>query len=196
MCVPAASAVPFEPVGEIRGCDTPDCRPAAQAGAAVGLVDVVIELANSSSQPVVATLPAGFVFVSESGAFQDGMLLDSVTTQIPAAGSVRLLLHLYCLQQDRATATSSAVYRAGAVTTQPGLLAIVNLPRPRPLEDGGISATVTQFALWEVTNGRGFLSNAQLDALSTIYALPETDPSFPKLVADFQATLTVIPPGG
>ncbi len=198
MCVPATVTppAPFQVVGEIRGCTTPECRPPLAGGSGTGLVDLVIEIGNGSGQPVAVTIPAGFVFVSETGTYQDGLLLDSLIVQVPANGSTRLLLSLYCSQQSRDAAKPTAVYRAGAVTTNPGLLAIVNLPRPSAIGNGSLYATATQFAVWEVTDGKGPLSASQLNMLRNIYALAETDPAFPGALADFLDTLSVIKPPG
>jgi hypothetical protein len=191
MCAPA----PFDVRGEIRGCSfdaTPACHPATTAGSGTGLVDLVVEIGNSGNQPVAVTIPSGFVFVSASADFQDGILLDTMTVQVPAAGTVRVLLHLYCLQQHRGPAVASTTYRADAVTTNAGLLAILNVPRPQPVGDGSLTANATQFALWEVTDGKGPLSATQLDLLRNVYALAESDPSFGQAVGDFLATLTVL----
>jgi hypothetical protein len=54
-----------------------------------------------------------------------------------------------------------------------------NLPRPHPIANGSITATAMQFAIWEVTGGKGPLSATQLDLLRNVYALAETDPLFP-----------------
>ncbi|MEP7330186.1 MAG: hypothetical protein ABI777_13320, partial [Betaproteobacteria bacterium] len=94
MCVPAnlAPPPPFDVRGEIRGCDKPECAPPVSGGAAVGLVDLVIEIGNTAATPITVTIPSGFTFVSSTGTYQDGLLLDSLIVQIPAAGSTRLLL--------------------------------------------------------------------------------------------------------
>jgi len=196
MCVPVTAAVPapFEVRGEIRGCDNAQCAPPVSAGAAVGLVDLVLEIGNSSAAPVTVTIPSGFVFVSSTATYQDGLLLDSTIVQVPANGSVRLLLSLYCLQQSRSTATPTATYVTGAVTTNPGILAIINLPRPLGIANDSLKASATQFALWEVTDGTGALSASQLTMLRNLYALPETDVSFETAFAAFLDTLSVLKP--
>ncbi|MEO8137758.1 MAG: hypothetical protein ABI831_27740 [Betaproteobacteria bacterium] len=197
MCVPAnvAPPAPFDVRGEIRGCDNTSCQPPVSGGAAVGLVDLVIEIGNTAATPITVTIPAGFTFVSSTGTYQDGLLLDSLIVQVPAAGSTRLLLSLYCMQLSRSAAHPTAVYVTNAVTTNPGLLAIINLPRPLAIVNGSVQASVTQFAVWEVTDGKGPLSAAQLAQLRDIYAMSETDPNFPKAVADFLDTLSVVKPG-
>jgi len=191
MCAPA----PFEVRGEIRGCaGEPGCdTPGAMLGSGLLLVAITVEIGNSGNQPVAVTIPSGFVFVSVSGEFQDGLLLDTLTVQVPAAGSVRLVLSLYCLQGSRHAASTSATYRAGAVTTNPGLLAIVNLPRPHPVGNMSRTAYVTQQALWEVTDGASPLSATQLGLLRNVYALPETDPLSRQAMMDFLDTLTLGP---
>lgn len=194
MCVPVTAAAPFDIRGDIVGCHDPACRPPLTAGSGGQLVDLIVEFGNSGGQPTTITIPAGFTFISVSGVYQDGLLLDSITVQVPAGGTTRMLISLYCMQQTRGSATASAVYRAEAVTANPGLLAIVALPRPLAVLDGSIKATVTQFAVWEVTDGKGPLSAAQLDLLRTIYATPETDPAFFTTMETFLNTLSVIKP--
>jgi hypothetical protein len=191
MCAPA----PFEVRGEIRGCaGEPYCDdPATMFGSGQLLVVVAVEIGNSGNQPVAVTIPSGFVFVSVSGTYQDGLLLDTITVQVPAAGSVRLVLSLYCLQGDRHAATTSAIYRADAVTTNPGLLAIVNLPRPQPVGNPSLTSYVIQEALWEVTDGKGPLSATQLELLRRVLALPESDPLAPQARRDFLETLSLAP---
>jgi hypothetical protein len=192
MCLPAASSAPVDIRGEIRGCTSPECQPATQVGSGMELVELVVELGNASAVPTTVTIPAGFVFVSNSGTYQDGLLFDSVNITVPASGSVRVLFRLYCLQQDREVASADATYRLGAVTTNPGLLAILALPRSRPVADGSLSATAVQFSLWEVTDGRGALSSTQLDLLGSVLALPENSPEQVMAVEQLLQTLSVI----
>jgi len=192
MCLPAASSAPVDIRGEIRGCTSPECQPATQVGSGMELVELVVELGNASAVPTTVTIPAGFVFVSNSGTYQDGLLFDSVNITVPASGSVRALFRLYCLQQDREVASADATYRLGAVTTNPGLLAILALPRSRPVADGSLSATAVQFSLWEVTDGRGALSSTQLDLLGSVLALPENSPEQVMAVEQLLQTLSVI----
>jgi hypothetical protein len=191
MCAPA----PFEVRGEIRGCaGEPGCdTPAAMLGSGLLLVALGVEIGNSGSQPTTVTIPPGFVFESLSAAFQDGLLLDAITVQVPAGGSVRLAISLYCLEGTREAASTSATYRAAAVTTNPALLAIVNLPRPYPVANWSNTAYVTQQAVWEVTDGKGALTATQLDLLRSVYALPESDPMSRKAMTDFLATLSLGP---
>jgi hypothetical protein len=190
MCAPA----PFEVRGEIRGCaGEPGCGPQDMLGSGLLIVAVAVEIGNSGSEPVTVTIPSGFVFVSTSSEFQDGLLLDALTVQVPAGGSVRLSLSLYCLQGLRDPASTSATYRVDAVTTDPGLLAIVNLPRPRPVANYSNTAYVTQQALWEVTDGKGPLSATQLGLLRNVYALAESDPASRQAMMDFLDTLSLGP---
>ncbi len=195
MCVPITSnTAPFDVRGDIVGCHDPACRPPLTAGSGGQLVDLIVEFGNSGNQPTTITIPAGFTFVSVSGVYQDGLLLDSITVQVPAGGTTRMLISLYCMQQTRGSATASAIYSATAVTTNPGLLAIIALPRPIPVLNESIKATITQFAVWEITDGKGTLSANQLNLLRTIYATPETEPAFFTAMDEFLNSLTVIKP--
>ena len=213
---PVAPTVPFTVIGEIRGCNVPECRPPTAAGSGVGLVDVVVEIgvtaaqlaavaadgyAKAAASPFVRIeFPKATVFVSVSGQHQDGVLQDGVIMDVPVAaaatGSLKVLLSLYCLQMSREPADTSAIYTMQGTVTNPGVLAIVNLPRSRPIVNGSLTATATQFAIWEVTDGKGALTAAQLDMLRTIYSLPEDDPQFATTLADFLASLSVIGPPG
>lgn len=191
MCAPG----PFEVRGEIRGCaGEPGCdAPSEMLGSGILLVAIAVEIGNSGNQPITVNIPSGFVFTSITDKVQDGLLLDALTVQVPAAASVRFALSLYCLQVLREAASSSARYRADTVTTDPGLLAIVNLPRPRAVVNASNTAYVTQQALWEVTDGRGPLNATQLGLLRNVYALEEADPGSKKAMTDFLDTLSLGP---
>lgn len=191
MCAPA----PFEVVGEIRGCaGEPGCTsPDEMRGSGLLIVALGLTIGNSTSQPVHVTIPAGFVFVSKTDEFQDGLLLDALTVDVAAGDSVPLAVSLYCLQGLREAASTSARYVATAVTTNLGLLAIVNLPRPRGVANASNTAYVTQQAIWEVTNGKGPLSAAQLSLLRNVYALAESDPLSRGAMLEFLDTLSLGP---
>lgn len=189
MCAPA----PFDVRGTIRGCaGDPGCAdPSTMLGSGQLLVAIAVTIGNNGNQPIAVTIPAGFVFVADSAAFQDGLLLDPITVQVPAASTVQLALSLYCLEGTREAANTSATYRANAVTTNPGLLAIVNLPRPRAIGNFSVTSYVAQEAIWEVTDGRGPLTATQLDLLRNVFALAENDPLAPQARRAFLETLSI-----
>ena len=191
MCAPG----PFDVRGEIRGCaGEPGCdTPSSMLGSGLLLVAVSVQIGNSGNQPSTVTLPPGFVFASTTDQFQDGLLLDALSIQIPAGGTVRVALSLYCMQAAREAASTSATYRADAVTSNPGLLAIVNVPRPRAVANASRTAYVIQQAIWEVTDGKGPLSAAQLELLRRVLALEESDPASRPGMMDFLATLSLGP---
>ncbi|MFO1323438.1 MAG: hypothetical protein U1F15_05175 [Burkholderiales bacterium] len=222
MCRPIAkTTLPFTVIGEIRGCDRPECRVPDRAGSGLGLVDVVMEISvtalptSATSSPIAKgwesytiELPAGTQILNinwgsggpaAGGSYQDGVLLDDAKWQMPiwaqAPGTMKVMLSLYCMQQSRKPADTNATYQIAGQVTNPGLQAILKLPRPRPVANGSLTATATQFAIWEVTDGKGPLSAAQLDQLRTIYALPETDATFATTLADFLSSLSVVGPG-
>jgi hypothetical protein len=127
---------------------------------------------------------------SESTAFQDGLLLDAISVVVPANGSIRVLLALYCLQLERHEADAGATYRLGAVTNHPALLEIIELPRPRPVVNRSQTARATQLAIWEVTDGAGALTPVQSGLLRQIYATAEDDPALAALMSALIASLT------
>ena len=222
MCRPVAkTTLPFVVIGEIRGCDRPDCRVPDAQGSGLGLVDVVMEISVLALPTAAAggpepkawesytiELPAGTQILNinwgsggpaAGGIYQDGVLVDDAKWEMPiwaqAPGTMKVMLSLYCMQQSRKPADTGATYQIAGPVTNPGVLAIVRLPHPRPIVNGSLTATATQFAIWEVTDGKGPLSAAQLDALRAIYAMPETDPEFPMKLADFMASLSVVGSG-
>ena len=219
MCrAPAQSTIPVTVIGEIRGCDRPECRVPDAAGSGLGLVDVIVEVsatalpafakagpAAGAATSITFEFPEGTVIVNiqggpAGGSYQDGVLLDRARFEMKpwaqAPGTMKVMLSLYCMQQSRKPADTSAVYEMKGVTANPDLLAIINLPRPRPVVSDSITATVTQFAVWEVTDGKGSLTPAQLGQLRTLYSLEETDPAFAVLVESFLTSLSVFGPGG
>jgi hypothetical protein len=222
MCRPVAkTTLPFAVIGEIRGCDKPECRVPNAAGSGLGLVDVVMEI-SVTALPAAARnplakgwesytieLPAGTQILNinwgsggptAGGSYQDGVLVDDAKWVMPiwaqAPGTMKVMLSLYCMQESRKPADTNAVYQIAGPVTNPGILDIIKLPRPRPIVNGSLTATATQFAIWEVTDGKGALTAAQLDMLRTIYSLPEDDPQFAMTLADFLASLSVIGPPG
>ena len=127
------------------------------------------------------------------------MLLDNAKWEMPiwaqAPGTMKVMLRLYCLQQSRKPADTTATYQIAGPVTDPGVVAIVRLPRPRPIASESLTATATQFAIWEVTDGKGPLSAAQLEQLRKIYALPESDPAFVAVMTEFMSSLSVVGTG-
>ncbi|MFO1317160.1 MAG: hypothetical protein U1F58_16325 [Burkholderiales bacterium] len=222
MCRPVAkTTLPFAVIGEIRGCDRPECRVPDAQGSGLGLVDVVMEISVLALPPAATgkpepkawesytiELPAGTQILNVNwgsggpaagGSYQDGVLVDDAKWVMPiwaqAPGTMKVMLSLYCMQQSRKPADTNATYQIAGPVTNPGILAIVRLPHPRPIVNGSLTATATQFAIWEVTDGKGPLSAAQLDQLRKIYALPETDPEFVATLTDFMTSLSVVGPG-
>ncbi len=223
LCRPVAkTTLPFTVIGEIRGCDKPECRVPNAQGSGVGLVDVVMEISvtalptSATNNPLAKAwesytidLPAGTQILNinwgaggpaAGGSYQDGVLVDDAKWVMPiwaqAPGTMKVMLSLYCMQQSRKPADTDATYQIAGQVTHPGILAIVRLPRPRPIVNGSLTATATQFAIWEVTDGKGPLSAAQLGMLRTIYSLDEMDPVFAMTLADFLASLSVVGPPG
>ncbi|MFO1312643.1 MAG: hypothetical protein U1F41_11345 [Burkholderiales bacterium] len=222
MCHPVAkTTLPFTVIGEIRGCDRPECRVPNAQGSGLGLVDVVMEVSVLALPTAAAPgpsakawesytieLPAGTRILninwgsggpSGGGSYQDGVLLDDAKWEMPiwaqAPGTMKVMLSLYCLQQSRKAADTNALYSIAGTVTDPGVLAILRLQRPRPVANGSLTATATQFAIWEVTDGKGPLSAAQLAALQAIYAMDEANPEFAIKLADFLASLSVVGTG-
>lgn len=222
MCRPVAkTTLPFTVVGPIRGCDEPSCRVPNAQGSGLGLVDVVMDVSvvdlpkaavagphakgwesyeiEVESGTIIINIDWGFGGPAGGGRHQDGVLLDDAKWEMPiwaqAPGTTKVMLSLYCLQRSRSGANSSATYQIGGKVTNPALLAIINLPRPRPVVRDSLTAVATQQAIWEVTDGTGSLSPAQLDMLRRIYVLDEASPEFVETLDDFLMSLSIVNQG-
>jgi hypothetical protein len=195
MCLPAAAPSGALPP-QMAGCGGEDCPPGTPLGSGIGVVTVVVEIANPTGAPVELVIPAGQTFVATTAKYQDGLAIERVQAIIPAGATRAFVLNLYCMQADRGMSTSAARYAPGPMTTHPALLDIVALAdgRVSGADPVTLKAGVVQFAVWEVTDGRGSLSLEQRNLLAAILATPAGDVDTQiTLQQQFMATMTFIP---
>ncbi|MFL5347535.1 MAG: hypothetical protein ACJ8AT_22340 [Hyalangium sp.] len=147
----------------IKG-DDPFCIPVDQKEkdkkGSGGLVRVCLNFRNTSQQPITVVFPPGLVFISDSDASQNGMLLQSASIEVPA-GRTQLFvpLYLYCLNKSRdPTAGGQDTYSMGPVTQDASVLELTGLLQSKTLPLVESNNTV-QEAVWHITDGSGLTAS-------------------------------------
>ncbi|MDR1746428.1 MAG: hypothetical protein LBR49_04070 [Tannerella sp.] len=133
-----------------------------------GLVTVLIKLKNSKSSKVDVEFPAGLIFESASGDYQNGILLKKCKVTVPASSSgYFVVLHLYCGNLSRHASDGSARYNAPIITDSELILYLCGLVKNKKInieEGSGLLEQITyaityytqvlkiQTIVWKVTD--------------------------------------------
>ena len=154
-------------------------------GSGYGYVDLLIPLRNTRLTPVEVTIPAATIIVSQSGECQHGVLIKKVTFTIPANGSYRLILSLYCGNLSKSSAYSSDIYVWGVVSNAKALLDLCDRVKNKKINIEEFSRTSNtdynvyedqvdelQSIVWEITDFSGKLSD---DDIRYINSLPNSN---------------------
>ena len=139
MCAPQASVLP----PQLAACAETDCPDIAPLGSGTNLVNVIVEIANTTATPIDLVIPAGQTFVATPNSHQDGLAIEALRLTIAPGTTGRFLLHLFCLQQTRAGSTAETTYALGPVTTNAQLLDVIALSAGKlgsALDPGTLSA--------------------------------------------------------
>jgi len=196
MCLPQGDSVVLPP--QLAACEDSDCPASTTSlGNGVGLVNVVVEIVNSSGSAQELVVPAGTTFVSTSGTFQDGLAVDRLQATIAPGTTRKFVLRLFCMQATRAASHAATVYAPGPVTTNAQLLDVIAIANGKLGSAGdplGLKAESVQYGIWEVTDGRGALTPAQRALLVSLIGTPASDLEAQATLAEqFLATLSVLP---
>lgn len=196
MCLPQAAAVVLP--STLTACSTPDCAVGRTAiGSGAGLVTLMVDVTNASSDPIDLDVPAGRTFIAVVPAYQDGLLLEAVHLTIAPGTTRQLLLRLFCMELHRGPAVTGGLYTTAAITDNAQLLDIAGVANGKlgsandPL---GVKVVVVQDAIWEVTSGRGALTAQQRTLLVRMLAAAADDgETQANVLVEFQATLSFAP---
>lgn len=120
-------------------------------GSDVAYVCMVVE--NTTNADIEVTLPAGLAFVAQSPRTQNGILLQEHKIKVAAGETKNIHLRLSCIDEHCKYTDPEDVYVLGNVTTNPGLLEIIDLVKSKQMSPDTIPAT--QNAVWAVTDGGG-----------------------------------------
>jgi hypothetical protein len=194
MCLPQGTAAVLPTT--MGACGTSNCPAGTPLGNGAGLVNIVVQIANTSVTPIDLVIPAGLTFVATPATVQNGVTLERLQATIAPGTTRTFVLAVFCANASRAPSNVGATYAPGPVTGNANLLDLASLAEGKlgeavdPLE---LKSLVLQYALWEITDGRGTLTPAQRSLLVTILATQGMDPALPDLLEQFFATLSVQP---
>lgn len=133
---------------------------------------VCVPLRNLSGAPVTMTFEPALVMLSMSASrYQNGMLMDRVRITIPPTGigpggvdagpdagagekPFIVPLHMYCLNEQRAPSEEGVRYALGPVSTDPDILALLNLLKNKVISSQD-DVSVVQDAIYSITEYNG-----------------------------------------
>ncbi|WP_120592909.1 hypothetical protein [Corallococcus sp. CA054B] len=120
---------------------------------------------NTTGAPITLTLPPGLIFVSTNDDVQNGLLVQTVTIEVPPGDRFFVPLFLYCANQDRSTTGPDDKYVLGPTVQYKEFQELYSLLAGKTLEVE--DAAVIQVAVSHLTNGEGLSASdrAALQAL-------------------------------
>jgi hypothetical protein len=133
------------------------------------MVRACLEMTNTSGGPVEVVFPPGLVIVSASETYQNGLLVERVVVTVPPtppgpggadAGTsgtvtVKVPLHMYCINLDGAPSDSAARYTLGPVTDHPQMREVFELMEGKDIAGDGERVESLQKALYNITERSG-----------------------------------------
>jgi hypothetical protein len=197
MCLPQANSAGLP--AQLVACGSAECATGTTpVGSGTGLVSLLVNLTNGTASPQEVVIEPGQSFVAVLPVYQNGVLLERVQLSI-APGTTRVfLLRLYCTNLAREAAQSGALYTQGSITGNAGLLDIGSIAAGKlgSVNDPiGLKAGVVQYAVWEITNGRGSLTAQQRSMLVAMLATAADDvEALANMSLQFVDTLSYVPP--
>jgi hypothetical protein len=145
-----------------------------------GLVTVLIQLKNTASSKIDVEFPAGLIFESATGKYQNGILLKRVKVTVPSGGNTyNVVLHLYCGNAERSASDASAKYLRPVVTNSELLLYLCGLVRNKKInieENQGLLDQINylvmvirlQTIVWKVTDHGRLPDQSDLDYIKDL----------------------------
>ncbi|MFP2932649.1 hypothetical protein ACLESO_47380 [Pyxidicoccus sp. 3LG] len=161
--------------GECKGGETPHGSGPA--------VKVCVPFRNDTLGSVQVELPPGLIVVSISeGRYQHGLLVERVVVTIPPTrqgpgglpdggpgpdpDATQVLLHLYCLNEERNPSETGNPYEMGPVTSDSALRELLQLLSGKRI-DSEDDVDVVQDALYSITEHNG-LTREDREAISDL----------------------------
>lgn len=134
------------------------------AGSGCGYVNLGLVLVGGSKGRRIK-LPAGTSFLPNSPEYQNGLLLQDVTLEVPAGNSVTYLLKAYCANKERMPADGQSTYAFGPILHSPAIDQLIDMLRG--VEIPAEQTELVQKAVWEATEQQA-LKEDTIRKLSTI----------------------------
>jgi hypothetical protein len=143
------------------------------------LVTILIPLKNTTSNRIDVEFPAGLIFESSSGRYQNGILLKKTKATVPANSTYYVSLHLYCGNASRSASSPSAHYLRPVVTNSELLLYLCGLVKNKKInieENQGMlnianyvmMAFQLQQIVWKVTDYGQLPNQEDLDYIAAL----------------------------
>jgi hypothetical protein len=90
-------------------------------------VEILIPLKNVTYSGIAVSFPAGLIFHSRSGEYQNGLLIKQVDIVIPSNSTFNLVLQLYCCNASRGASTGNAVFYNPIVSNHAVIMELCSL---------------------------------------------------------------------
>ena len=143
-----------------------------------GLVTVKISLKNTTSNKIVVNFPAGLIFESISGAYQNGILMKKCKATVPANKTYDVVLHLYCGNLSRHVSDPSAEYKWPIRTNSASLMELCDLLKNKKInyeEYSGLGQLqyiiliiTVQTVVWDISDDDEGLSDSNRKTISDL----------------------------
>ena len=143
-----------------------------------GLVTVKISLKNTTSDKIVVNFPAGLIFESVSGEFQNGILMKRCKATVPANKTYDVVLHLYCGNLSRHVSDPSAEYKWPIRTNSARLMELCELLKNKKInyeEYSGLGIIqyfvviiTVQSVVWDISDSDEGLSSSNRETINNL----------------------------
>ncbi|MBS1512983.1 MAG: hypothetical protein JST86_19245 [Bacteroidetes bacterium] len=122
-------------------------------------VRLAVHLRNNNFTAVTVTFPKGLILTSNDPAFQNGALLQTFATNVPANADWCVNLYLACLNKNRHEPANAATYGNPVITNNSKLIELTELLSSKQLiritSYGLQFAENIQNAVWDITDSTG-----------------------------------------
>lgn len=144
-----------ELAGEMTGDIEPSCGGKIFVEYGGDYLPVCVGLKNTSTATVTVTFPAGLVFLAKDPTSQNGMILQSHDLEVKAGETAYFSFRLFCINEHCIYGRKEDRYTFGNVSTDPDILELIALAKPKKLKLGSDISAALVYGVWDVTDGDG-----------------------------------------
>lgn len=132
------------------------------------LVNLYFSVYNNTNTQKSVSIPKGTICyeANHTPADQHGILVKSVSFNVPAHDTTDVHLALFCVNAHHGIATATDPYKIGVITIHPDLITVCNILDAKPTIDPNDYGTI-QSILWKITDNSGF-GQADIDTLNAM----------------------------
>jgi hypothetical protein len=176
MCVPKGQPVALP--SPLVACAQQDCDDATPLNTGPELVNLIVEIVNTTATPMELIIPEGQTFVAVDNGNQNGLSVERLQATIAPGTTRKFVLGTFCTNKTRHAAATGAIYSPGPVTANAQLLDIASLADGKisgSFDPGAWKMSAVQFSIWLVTDGNGSLTALQRSLLVQMLATAPDD---------------------